>query len=170
MNVNTYAHHFLRDCLKGDEIAVDMTIGNGNDTLFLAEHCKFVYGFDIQEKAIEKTNERLRGHDNYQLYLANHAEVDKYVSKANLFVFNLGYLPHSDSKIITKADDTLCAFKKAYDLLSEGGLILICFYFHPGGYEEYKKVYDHIDLNGLRVIGIYREIKPYSPLLYIIRK
>ncbi|MBQ1448412.1 MAG: class I SAM-dependent methyltransferase [Erysipelotrichaceae bacterium] len=170
MNVNTYAHHFLRDCLKGDEIAVDMTIGNGNDTLFLAEHCKFVYGFDIQEKAIEKTNERLRGRDNYQLYLANHAEVDKYVSKANLFVFNLGYLPHSDSKIITKADDTLCAFNKAYDLLSEGGLILICFYFHPGGYEEYKKVYDHIDLNGLRVISIYREIKPYSPLLYIIRK
>ena len=35
-------------------IGVDMTMGNGHDTLFLLQHCQKVYAFDIQRQAIER--------------------------------------------------------------------------------------------------------------------
>ncbi len=38
---------------------MDATMGNGHDTLFLAKLAKQVYAFDIQEQALEKTQERL---------------------------------------------------------------------------------------------------------------
>ena len=37
------------------DIVVDMTVGNGNDTLFLSGISKMVYGFDIQDEAINNT-------------------------------------------------------------------------------------------------------------------
>ena len=44
-------------------------MGNGHDTLFLAQLAKQVYAFDIQEQALEKTRQRLAeaGLDNVQL-------------------------------------------------------------------------------------------------------
>ena len=46
-------------------------MGNGHDTLFLAKLAKQVYAFDIQEQALEKTQERLNqaGMTNAQLIL-----------------------------------------------------------------------------------------------------
>ena len=38
-----------------NDYVVDMTIGNGNDTLFLANISKKVFGFDIQDIAIKNT-------------------------------------------------------------------------------------------------------------------
>ena len=45
--------HLIKPYLKKDSITVDMTAGNGNDTLFLALNSKKVYAFDIQQVAIE---------------------------------------------------------------------------------------------------------------------
>ena len=53
------AHDFLAEVVTKDDIVVDATMGNGHDTLFLAKLAKQVYAFDIQEKALEKTQERL---------------------------------------------------------------------------------------------------------------
>ena len=33
------------------QVGVDFTMGNGHDTLFLAEQCPKVYAFDIQPEA-----------------------------------------------------------------------------------------------------------------------
>ena len=53
------AHDFLAEVVTQDDIVVDATMGNGHDTLFLAKLAKKVYAFDIQEQALEKTQERL---------------------------------------------------------------------------------------------------------------
>ena len=53
------AHDFLAEVVTQDDIVVDATMGNGHDTLFLAKLAKQVYAFDIQEQALEKTQERL---------------------------------------------------------------------------------------------------------------
>ena len=66
------AHTFLAEVVTKEDIVVDATMGNGHDTLFLAQLAKQVYAFDIQEQALEKTRKRLveAGLDNAQLILA----------------------------------------------------------------------------------------------------
>ncbi len=49
------AHHLMRAYISKDDIVVDMTMGNGHDTLFLAQISQFVYAFDIQKQALETT-------------------------------------------------------------------------------------------------------------------
>jgi len=56
------AHLWLNDFLKPGATAVDATVGNGHDTLFLARIVGAngrVYGFEIQEKALHNTLELL---------------------------------------------------------------------------------------------------------------
>ena len=58
------AHDLVRRVLRPGDVAVDATVGNGQDTLFLAEcvgPTGRVIGFDIQLSAIEATASRLRG-------------------------------------------------------------------------------------------------------------
>ena len=43
-----------------NDFVVDMTVGNGNDTLFLSNISKKVFGFDIQGVAIENTKTLLK--------------------------------------------------------------------------------------------------------------
>lgn len=59
------SHNFL------GKVAVDATIGKGNDTLKLLKvvgENGFVYGFDVQEDAIEKTRVLLKDFNNYKLF------------------------------------------------------------------------------------------------------
>ena len=61
-----FAHSLLSGCLKTGDIAVDGTMGNGNDTLFLAQlvgETGKVYAFDIQAAALLATERRLREAD-----------------------------------------------------------------------------------------------------------
>ena len=53
------SHDFLAQVLDDESVAVDATMGNGNDTAFLAGLAKKVYAFDVQEQALEKTSQRL---------------------------------------------------------------------------------------------------------------
>ena len=77
------SHDFLAEVLDKDSIVVDATMGNGNDTAFLAGLAKAVYAFDVQEQALQKTEERLEqlGLDNVQLILDGHQNIDKYVDE-----------------------------------------------------------------------------------------
>ncbi len=128
---------FLYSHIKKGITAVDFTMGNGHDTLFLSkaigEDGK-VYAFDIQQQALINTKERLTENqcvDNYTLILASHHLVKEYVKeKINVGVFNLGYLPGSDKKITTLHETTLQAVDAALDLLADDGIILIAVY--PG--------------------------------------
>ena len=56
------AHKLVAANLTPGGIAIDATVGNGHDTVFLAEQVGSggkVYGFDIQQTALESARTRL---------------------------------------------------------------------------------------------------------------
>lgn len=173
MNNNTFIHKYLDSLITNKDIVVDATVGNGNDTLLLCSKAKKVYGFDIQEEAIKRTREKTKDFNNVILINDNHSNVDKYIKeKINLAIFNLGYLPNSDSKIITKKEDTLLSFKKIYSLLKENGYLIITFYIgHIGGKDEYYFIDQYIKNTNIKIIEKYKENrKILEPITYIIKK
>ncbi|KOA19305.1 ribosomal RNA small subunit methyltransferase H [Clostridium homopropionicum DSM 5847] len=130
--------------LKDGDIAVDCTMGNGNDTAFLCslvgENSK-VYAFDIQESAIINTRNKLlklNFLDRAELILDGHENIDKYVKqKVKLIIFNLGYLPKGNHEITTEKETTVEAVKKCLDILDINGIILLVIYpGHEKGKEE----------------------------------
>ena len=137
----------LTMCLQyADEngTAVDATCGNGNDTLWLAEHFARVYGFDIQESAIRTTAARLEeaGRTNVELIHDSHEHMAKYVKeRPKVIVFNLGYLPGGSREISTRCGTTMEALAGALDLLAVDGLLCVTMYQgHSEGYLERVKV------------------------------
>ena len=105
----------LAEVVTKEDIVVDATMGNGHDTLFLAQLAKQVYAFDIQEQAVEKTRQRLAEADldNAQLILAGHETLDQYTDHFKAAIFNLGYLPSADKSVITRPATTLEALGRS---------------------------------------------------------
>lgn len=134
------SHTFLAEVLDKESLAVDATMGNGNDTVFLAQKAGKVYAFDIQEQALQATQKRLDslGLDNVALILDGHQNIKKYVLEPiRAAVFNLGYLPKADKSIITQPDTTLQAIAAVLDCLEVGGrLAIMVYYGHEGGDKE----------------------------------
>ncbi|QGU96779.1 methyltransferase domain-containing protein [Clostridium bovifaecis] len=121
--------------LRSGDTVIDATMGNGNDTVFLAglvgKEGK-VYSFDIQDIAIENTEEKLKSANifsNVKLIHDGHENIDKYVNeKVKLVMFNLGYLPSASHEITTKAETTITAIKKSLEVLDRDGVILLVIY------------------------------------------
>ena len=73
--------HFILQHLGEGEVAVDFTMGNGNDTLFLSKtvgETGRVYAFDIQEDALTSTRAHLSlngAPENYELICASTAGI-----------------------------------------------------------------------------------------------
>jgi len=114
-------------------------MGNGHDTVFLASVCKNVFAFDVQEAAVQATQARLQANGlAANLIKDGHQNVDKYVTApVKAAIFNLGYLPGSDKRVITKPDTTVIALEKISKLLVVGGRIAITVYpGHDGGKAE----------------------------------
>lgn len=130
------------------QIVLDCTVGNGNDTLFLADlvgETGKVYGFDIQYKAISIAKSKILERDlEKRVILINdgHENIDKYIEqKIDFVVYNLGYLPNGDKTVKTNPITTLESIKKALVLLNSNGLLLVtCYTGHRGGLEEKKAV------------------------------
>ena len=171
MNNNTFVHKYLPTLISEEDVCVDMTAGNGNDTLFLCRHAGKVYAFDISEEAIRNTAERTKDFDNLVLIHDSHVNIDKYIKeKVRLFIFNLGYLPKGNTYSVTRAEDTLIAFKKAYGMLEEGGYIVITFYLgHKGGKDEYYLLKRYLENEKITIQESYRQDKPDSPITVILR-
>lgn len=134
---------FISQYMHKGSTVIDATCGNGHDTLALAKMgAGKIYAFDIQKEAIDRTRELLITEniplDNVHLIQDSHANMKKYVTgKARVIVFNLGYLPSADKKIITEKESTVTAVKESLRLLEKDGLLCICMYSgHPGGQEE----------------------------------
>ncbi|CQR25340.1 SAM-dependent methyltransferase [Streptococcus varani] len=142
------SHDFLAEILDKEAVAVDATMGNGNDTLFLTQRAKLVHAFDVQEQALEKTSQRLAeaGLDNAQLHLIGHEHLDEFVKEPiRAAIFNLGYLPSADKSIITQPATTLVAIEKILERLEVGGRISIMIYYgHEGGDMEKDAVLEFI--------------------------
>ncbi|WP_235597825.1 methyltransferase domain-containing protein, partial [Geobacillus stearothermophilus] len=65
MNILPFARFLLDQAVNEGDIAVDATVGNGHDTVFLAElvgERGHVFGFDIQAEAIATARARLAEH------------------------------------------------------------------------------------------------------------
>lgn len=140
-NVMMLTKMMLSQVIKPGFICIDATTGNGNDTEFLAElvgHEGFVYGFDVQELAIDNTRERLKEYSNFKLILDGHEHMLKHVKEAVDFViFNLGYLPKADKTIKTKEDTSLRAIKASLEILKCHGILWVVVYpGHDEGREE----------------------------------
>ena len=146
------AHNLIRDVLHPGDIAVDATVGNGYDTLFLVEQVSpsgRVFGFDIQQTAIESTKEKFQQTHSPEcltLIHASHADMsDKipahYHGNIKAIMFNLGYLPGGDKSVITQTDSTVTALTIASRILSPSGIITVMAYpGHPGGDMETDQV------------------------------
>ena len=129
--------------LKQNDIVIDATIGNGKDSNYLLSIITkgFLFGFDIQKKAIENTNNLLKTkYKNYKLYQTGHENIEKtlkkYKQKISLIVFNLGFLPKENKEITTKTETTIHAIKQSLNMLNKKGHIVITIY---PGHEEGKK-------------------------------
>ena len=133
--------HFILEHLGPGDVAVDFTMGNGNDTLFLSRTVGEegrVYAFDIQAEALMSTDEHLMREGapkNYTLICASHDRVDEFVKEPiKAGMFNLGYLPGSGKKAVTTMrKTTLPAVEKALRLLAPDGVLIVAIY---PGHEE----------------------------------
>lgn len=121
-------------------VVADFTMGNGNDTLWLAQlvgNSGKVYAFDIQEDALAHTKEKLvaEGVDGHCVLIKDsHHKAAEYIKeKIDAGVFNLGFLPGGDKRITTLRETTLPAVKTALSLVKPGGGLLIAVY---PGHEE----------------------------------
>ena len=116
-------------------VGVDMTMGNGNDTLLLAKHCQKVYAFDVQKEAIEATFLKVKDYQHVKLILDSHENFDQYVEKANIAIFNLGYLPQFSHEITTVLSSTKIAIEKAVEMCTHA-IFIVVYPGHKQGYEE----------------------------------
>ncbi len=140
--------YLLENYLNEEAVCLDATVGNGNDTLFLARNSKFVYGFDIQPKAIETTDNLLKsnGLTNYQLFQTSFTQISQLINEPlDVIVFNFGYLPNGDKAITTKAADSLEALKQCLLLLKVDGLISLTLYWgHEEGKSEREELISYV--------------------------
>ncbi|MFD1851170.1 class I SAM-dependent methyltransferase [Oceanobacillus bengalensis] len=148
-----YAHYLLEESIEEGETVIDATCGNGNDTLFLSDlvgESGFVIAFDIQEQAITVTREAIlqRQKSNVSLIHDSHENIKKYLPKDKTIggaIFNLGYLPRSDKRIITRSVSTIQAMDVILEFLKKNGLlILVVYHGHEGGKEEKEAILKHV--------------------------
>lgn len=143
-----------RACPGPRLVAVDGTCGNGHDTMFLADACAAllphggwdVLSFDVQPVALENARTRLEKNacaHGVHFFQAGHEHLAEYLPPAEdsaLFVvamYNLGFLPGSDRRCITRPDSTLASLEACRERLAPGGVIAIHTYAgHPGGLDE----------------------------------
>lgn len=95
--------------------------------------------------------------------------------KADVILFNLGYLPHADTSIITQEKSTIIALNQALKRLSKKGIISILAYpGHKGGSSELQAIIQWYEqLNSLQyAISIIRSMqeKPDSPRLFTLQR
>lgn len=129
-----WSHVVIENFLKKDHLAVDLTAGNGKDTLFLARRASRVLAMDIQQAAIDKTEALLKKEaiKNAELILDSHENVSRYVDLAEVdaFVMNLGYLPGGDKEITTTWPATKRTLNAILANMKSGALISLAIY--PG--------------------------------------
>lgn len=154
-----FAHHLLRSAISSGDVAVDATVGNGNDTEVLAElvgENGVVYGFDIQEMAIENTTNRLKERNLFNHVLLNHkshSDIGKVINEKHVgeiagAIFNLGYLPGGNKEIVTVPETTLNAITQLLTLMKkEGIIVLVVYHGHDEGKVERDALLNFV--NGL---------------------
>lgn len=173
---------FILAHLRPGDVAVDCTMGNGNDTAFLSEtvgESGRVYAFDIQEEALTSTRARLVSlglPENYTLIHASHHRILEFVKESpKAVMFNLGYLPGSGKKqVTTLRETTMGAVRDALSILSGDGILLVAIYpGHEEGRLEGEMLGEYFATLDRRLIccSCFRIVNsPTSPYFYIVEK
>ncbi|MEX2381385.1 MAG: class I SAM-dependent methyltransferase [Opitutales bacterium] len=155
MDITALAQLWVAKVLREGDLAVDATVGNGHDTVFLARmvgRSGRVIGFDVQEGALVAARENLARVEEgllewVVLLRRSHAEMKSALREARenrrpkAIMFNLGYLPTGDKSVTTLADETMRALADALDLLAPHGILTTVLYpGHPEGQRETEAV------------------------------
>jgi hypothetical protein len=177
------AHQQISESLKPGDLAIDATLGNGHDALYLKSLVGTtgrVFGFDIQLAAITATQANSAGATGLTLIHASHALMAENIPVQHhgyikAIMFNLGYLPGGDKSIITQTDSTISALNVATELLAVDGIMTIMAYpGHPGGdleteqIESWCELLDHSHFS--YQIRYSTVTKATAPRLFILRK
>ena len=133
-----WAAEIIEKALYEGAVAVDATLGNGHDALWLCGlvgETGHVYGFDVQAEAVERSRQRLTEagvEGRAQLILDGHQNMGNYIApdSADAVMFNLGWLPGAEHGVTTRVETTLQAVNAALGILKEDGMMTICVY--PG--------------------------------------
>lgn len=181
-NARHLATDYMRRTIREGDTVVDATMGNGKDTLFLAElvgAAGRVHAFDVQPEAVERTRERVleEGYgERVSLHLAGHETMKEYVLPGvQAIMFNLGWLPGAEHAVTTLTKTTLEAVQAACELIAPEGIVTICVY---PGHEEGKRELEALDnwaaSLSVRTYNILRHhfvnAPLYTPQLFLIQK
>lgn len=167
MRVLPFAKQLLQDHIEEGMVAIDMTAGNGHDTLFLAERVGdtgHVYAFDVQAEAVEATTKRLEAaglsqrvsviHDSHDTVGQIVVNETRPITAA---VFNLGYLPGSDKSVTTTGTSTIQALTQLLDVMAVGGVIVVVIYHgHASGKVERDEVLAYVETLDQQRAGVLR--------------
>lgn len=182
LNATRLAQALLLPKVSCAHCIVDATAGNGQDTLFLAANSPaqaLIYGFDIQEKALETTRKRLSEQQldrKVSLILDNHINVCSYITAAiDVAMFNLGYLPGTCHETMTKAESTVAALTAVVHQLAVGGMLSVVAYpGHSQGQLEQQAVHDYtVNLPAQQFTVVCIDMINHTknpPILYVIEK
>jgi len=151
-----WAQALMEKALYPGARAVDATMGNGRDTLWLCRQvgdAGRVYAFDVQPEAVERTRERLEAEgvsDRATLFCRGHQDMAGCVPEpVDAVMFNLGWLPGAVHAVTTRTETTLLAVDAALSLLRPQGLMTVCVYpGHEEGARELAALTDwakHLD-------------------------
>jgi len=127
----------------GDTV-IDATAGWGRDTCFLAAlvgETGQVWSFDIQEQACLATEEALTAQGlsaQTRVICDDHAHIAAYdIPPAQAAVFNLGWLPGGDHRVVSGGAALIQAMEAVLDKMKSGAVIVVVAYpGHEAGAEE----------------------------------
>jgi len=190
-----WGHELLAEVVKEGDFAIDLTAGNGHDTLLLSQLVGVtgqVVAFDIQLPALVATQERLLAagkeirlhsgditgldcNSGIDLMQMDHADFSAVITgQPTGIIANLGFLPGGSPDIITRPESTLKALEQASHVLAVGGRMAIVVYpGHCGGAVEGEAVAGfmaNLDSRTFQIIEIKVCNRPQSPFLYVVER
>lgn len=166
-----YVHQRVQSYPQG-LIGVDMTMGNGFDTVLLAKHCREVWAFDIQEESIIATQEKIKDFSHVHLLLDSHENIDQYLLSFDIGIFNLGYLPQNNHRITTLLSSTQTALQKAIKMFQEV-IFIVIYPGHEEGQKESEWICEfvsHLDTHLYNVSCYCMMNKHHAPYVIEIQK
>lgn len=134
------AKRYWKEIVLPGSIVIDATVGNGQDTLFLARLLQGkgrLIGYDIQPDALltaKKNLESLSDEEQKGIELRLESHKNFFEKEATLIVYNLGYLPGGDKALTTLRESTLESIKRALKIVQPlGGISITCYPGHAEG-------------------------------------
>ncbi len=193
--VVTWGQELLAEVVQPGDLTVDLTAGNGQDTLALYQlvgKTGQVVAFDIQTQALLATRDRLlaagaqirfQQHDiqplqcqpGIDLLELSHAEIGTLLPAAPQgIIANLGYLPGGQRELITRPESTVMALEQSCSRLAAGGRLAVVVYpGHPGGAEEGGAVghfFTTLHDTSFQVLQMKVSNRPQAPFLFVAEK